>query len=119
MSDNNVIDLGKELRKNERRAKREARRKKVLDWWEDNKAAVIVVVPIAGSILAKGIQVLGKQVNLRMEERNKDRRLYDTSLGHYWELRRKLNNRDWVQINRRRNMGESLGDILDEMRVLK
>lgn len=119
MKDDNVIDIGKEVRKQEKKAKWEARKKKAIDWWEENKAAAIVVVPIAGTVLAKGIQVIGKSINLHIEERNKDRRLYDTSLGHYWELKRKLNNHDWVQINRRRNEGESLGDILEEMRVLK
>ena len=117
--DKKLIDIGKELKKQERRQRWEARKKKALDWWEDNKQTLIVVVPIAGAVLTKAVSVIGKNMNLRLEERNKDRRLYDTSLGHYWELRRKLNNRDWVQINRRRNLGESLGDILEEMRVLK
>ena len=78
-----------------------------------------VIAPAVGAVLTKGIKAVSRHHNLKMEERNKDLRLYDTSLGHYWELKRKLRNDDWITINRRRNRGESLGDILDEMRVLK
>lgn len=117
--DEKVIDLGKELKKEERRRKIEETKKKVLDWWEDNKVYVAVALPVIGGVMTKTIKAVSQHHNLKMEARNKDLRLYDTSLGHYWELKRKLRNDDWVQINRRRNLGESLGDILDEMRVLK
>lgn len=119
MNDEKVIDLGKELRKEERRKKFEAAKQKVTDWWDRNKVYVAVAAPIAGKIAVETIKVVKRNHVARIELRNKDLRLYDTSLGHYWELRRKLNNSDWVTINRRRNLGESLGDILEEMRVLK
>lgn len=119
MANEEVIDIGKEIKKQERRQKWQARKQKVLRWWDDNKQYVIVVGPVALGIIGKTIHVVGKNINLRLEERNKDLRLYDTSLGHYWELKRKLRNRDWLTINRRRDEGESLGDILDEMHVLK
>lgn len=120
MSDENkVVDITKELKRQERRKKWEARKTRVLEWWDDNKGVVVVVVPIVGGVIAKLIAAISKHHGLVMEQRNKDLRLYDTSLGHYWELKRKLKNDDWVTINRRRNLGESLGDILDEMRVLK
>ena len=119
MNDEKVIDLGKELRKEEHRKKIEAAKKKVTDWWDKNKVYVAVATPIAGKIAVETIKVIKQHHASKIELRNKDLRLYDTSLGHYWELRRKLNNSDWVTINRRREMGESLGNILDEMRVLK
>lgn len=117
--DNKVIDLGKELRKEERRKKFEAFKKKVSDWWDRNKVYVAVAAPVAGKVAIETVKLAKRHHVARIELRNKDLRLYDTSLGHYWELRRKLNNSDWVTINRRRNLGESLGDILEEMRVLK
>ena len=120
MEDNKkVIDIGKQLKKEERKRKFEEMKAKAKDWWDENKGYVAIVVPVVGAVLGKGIKAMSQHHNLKMEERNKDMRLYDTSLGHYWELKRKLRNDDWVQINRRRNRGESLGDILDEMRVLK
>lgn len=114
-----VIDIGKELKKQELRQKTDALKKKIKTLWDENKVAIAVIVPAVGTVVAKGIQVIGRRHNLKIEERNRDRRVYDTSLGHYWELRRKLDNRDWTEINRRRNRGESLGEILEEMRVLK
>ena len=117
--DSKVIDLGKELRKEERRKKFEAFKKKASDWWDRNKVYVAVAAPVAGKVMLETIKAFRRNHVARIELRNKDLRLYDTSLGHYWELRRKLNNSDWVTINRRRNLGESLGDILEEMRVLK
>lgn len=119
MKDDKVIDLGKELKKEERRKKIEAVKKKVADWWDDNKVYVAVAAPIAGKVLLETVRAAKRHHVARIELRNKDLRLYDTSLGHYWELKRKLNNSDWVTINRRRNHGESLGDILEELRVLK
>lgn len=119
MKDDKIIDVTKELKKAERRKKVEAMKTKVKDWWEDNKAYVVILGPgvLAGG--AKLIQTIGRHHNLKLEERQKDLRVYDTSLGHYWELRRKLDNNDWTYINRERDRGASLGDILDRMKVLK
>lgn len=117
--DEKIIDIGKELKKQERRQKIEAFKNKVKNWWDDNKQYIVIVAPVVGGVAIKGIKALSRHHAMVMEERNKDLRLYDTRLGHYWELKRKLSNRDWVIINRRRDLGESLGNILDEMRVLK
>jgi len=117
--ENNSVDITKEVKRAEKREKWRGRFQKVQEWWDDNKQYVIVGAPVAAGLLGKGIQVLGKRHNLKLEERNKDLRCYDASLGHYWELKRKLTNDDWVKINRRKNNGEALGDILTELRVLK
>lgn len=115
----NVIDVTKELKKAERKAKFDRLKTRAKDWWDENKTYVVLFGPgvLAGG--AKIIQTIGKRHNLRVEERQKDLRVYDTSLGHYWELKRKLDNRDWTYINRERDRGASLGSILDEMKVLK
>lgn len=117
--DDKVIDLGKEFKKEERRKKIEAIKQKAKDFWDTNKVYITVAAPVVGKVALETVKLVKRHHVARIELRNKDLRLYDTSLGHYWELRRKLNNSDWVTINRRRNLGESLGDILEEMRVLK
>lgn len=43
---------------------------------------------------------------------------YDRSLGHYWKLRRELRNDEWLEIDRRKQNGERLSDILNSMCVL-
>lgn len=94
------IDITKSVKKAERIAKRRARLEKVKEWWSDNKQYVVVIVPVVGGLAAKGIQVLGKRHNLKLEEKN------DASLVQYWELKRKLSNDEWVRIDRRKNNGE-------------
>lgn len=118
-NENNVIDITKDFRKEELRRRWERRKQKALRWWEDNKAAVCVVVPIGGAVIGKTIKSLSGIIARHQNLKSKDLRCYDTSLGHYWELRRRLSNRDWTEINRRRRNGESLGDILDDLGVLR
>ena len=119
MNEEKTIDFDKELKKAQRRDKINRFKAKCKDWWDENKTYVILFGPgvVAGG--AKIIQVIGRRHNLRVEERQKDLRVYDTSLGHYWELKRKLDNRDWTYINHERDRGASLGSILEEMKVLK
>lgn len=114
-----VIDITNDIKRAEAKKKWKQRFGKAKDWARENKQLLIVAVPAVVGTVGTGIKVLGKHHNLALEARNKDLRCYDTSLGHYWELRRKLTNKDWVQINRRRANGESLGDILEELKVLK
>lgn len=52
-------------------------------------------------------------------QNNKDMRIYDAREGFYWELRRKLTNTERQAISRKRKNGEKLGDILEEMKVLR
>lgn len=94
-------------------------RNKAETWWAENKEIVSVVAPAALGAAAWGFRVLGKRANLRKEQTLKDKFVYDTSLGHYWELKKKLTNEQWVEIENRRRNGESLGNILARMGVLK
>lgn len=114
-----MSDITKDLKKAERKRKVEDFKRRAKDWWDDNKGYVLIFGPAALGFGANAAKAIGKHHNLKMEERNKDLRVYDTSLGHYWELKRKLSNRDWTYINNERDRGVSLGKILDEMRVLK
>lgn len=95
------------------------RRTDVECWWDEHGETVVALTPVVvtgGTIIAK---VIGKRVNLQKEQTLKDRFVYDTSLGHYWELKKKLTNSQWVEIENRRRAGESLGNILAQMGVLK
>lgn len=92
---------------------------KVKNWCKGHTGEIMVFGPlvISGMFgLTKGII---KHANLRKTENMKNLFCYDTSLGRYWELRRKLTNKDWLAIERRRANGEKLGEILEDLRVLK
>ena len=114
-----TIDVTKEMRRAERKARWKARFDAAKEWVDDNKQILVVAVPTAITAIGTGIKIFGKRHNLRMEERLKDQRCYDASLGHYWELKRKLSNEEWVAIDRRKKNGERLADILDELKVLR
>ena len=89
------------------------------DIWQNNQKEILVLAPIVQTIIASVSKSVNKSINAYQETMLKDRRIYDTSLGHYWELKRKLSNSDYLEIEHRRRNVEILGDILKEMRVLK
>ena len=92
---------------------------KAKDWAKENPQLAIAVV----GTVASGIAFLGKNAikshNLNKQQMMKENYVYDPRLGHYWELKRKLNSNEWIDIDRRRANGERLSDILAELKVLK
>ena len=115
-----------EIRKNDgtdliQNLKEKAKRgfQKTKKWASENKGPLMVLGPIVISSVfgvAKGA-IRGR--NLKKEEYLKKNYCYDASLGHYWKLKRPLTNREWVQIDARKQSGERLSEILSSMRVLK
>lgn len=103
-----------DVRKN---VKRETQ--KALRWVDENREFVVVVAPIiiGGSI--KIAQIAMRRHNLNLETQHRELFVYDRSLGHYWQLRRKLTNNEWVSIESRRKAGESLAQILSSLKLLK
>lgn len=93
--------------------------KKTVDWCNRNKEVIIVLAPVVFGACTALVKGVSKNVNLRKEKQVKDLYCYDRSLGHYWALRRELTNREWVEIDKRKQNGERLADILSELKVLK
>lgn len=92
---------------------------KCVNFVKDNKELIIIVAPIALKAVTTATKVIGKNVNLRKQENLKNLYCYDRSLGHYWTLKRELSNQEWLEIDRRKNSGERLADILSDLNVLK
>ena len=90
-----------------------------VSWCKENKEVLVVVVPVAGATIA-GVTKLGKQlVSTHKVNEYQNKVIYDRSLGHYWDLNRKLSNQEYLAIEQRRKNGERLSDILNDMKVLK
>lgn len=92
------------------------------DWIRDNQELTVVLAPImlAGlSYTGRIVHDISKIIISSNERKVTDRRCYDPCEGHYWTLKRKLSNKDWLEIQRRESYGERLGDILADMKVLK
>lgn len=116
----------KAMKKNIRRVIWKRRFKTACKWCRDNKEIVLVLGPAAiglTTVVIKGgikLATAGvKHINLHKEKNVKDFYCYDRSLGHYWALRRKLTNREWTEIDKRKKNGERMADILNELHVLK
>lgn len=89
------------------------------EWLHRNKESVITLTPVVIGGVTTIVKVVGKRINLYKEENLKDLYCYDRSLGHYWRLRRELSNKEWLEIDKRKQNGERLSDILSDMKVLK
>lgn len=74
--------------------------------------------PIIGGVV-EIVKICTKDKTVKEQKRLKENYIYDHKAGHYYELRRKLKNSEWAEIDRRRNYGEPLYAILEDMRVLK
>lgn len=92
--------------------------KEAYQWCKDNPDLALGIgtaIFAGGKYLAKvGI----KHHQIKEQEDIKNLYCYDRSLGHYWKLRRELRNDEWIEIDRRKQNGERLSDILYSMRVL-
>ena len=92
---------------------------KAKDWCVQNpELAIMIGGTIIGTVGYVGKAAI-KHINLNKAEAVKNLYCYDRSLGHYWELKRKLSNQEWVIIDQRKKNGERLADILASMNVLK
>ena len=85
----------------------------------ENKEMVVFFTPIVVSSTVWLTKTISKNIILGKEKNLKELYCYDRSLGHYWSLKRTLTNKEWVEIDKRKNNGERLADILDELKVLK
>lgn len=121
MSKGTVImkNFEKEQRRRERKAKLYNAAQKTGQIINQHKDVLAIGIP-GGIAIGKGIaRAISKRSSLKKEQNLKENYCYDRSLGHYWKLRRPLDNDEWLEIDRRKKNGERLSDILDELKVLK
>ena len=89
-------------------------------FWDENKEEIVVLAPAAIGLAALGIRTLSRHAALAKEQRLKDLYVYDNSTRRYWELRRKLSTSEKLELERRVDLGgEKLGQVLEDLRVLK
>ncbi len=86
----------------------------VVNWCKENRTAAIGIGVTTLSFGTKALKAFA-----RIHASNRDLRCWDASLGHHWVLKRKLSKKEWLKIDRRKANGERLGDILDDLGVLK
>lgn len=93
--------------------------KKVMNWCGEHKkecfSLALVAIPAAVDI----IKTVSRKGTVKEERRLKDNYIYDRSHGHYYETTKKLTSDEWRHIDALRDNGDNLGDILEEMGLLK
>lgn len=89
------------------------------DWMRQNKDVVVVCAPIVLGGTFKILKECSRNRRVDEERDLKEKWVYDRSNGHYYELRRKIKSQEWLIIDQRKAEGESLGQILASMRLLK
>lgn len=96
------------------------RKKEELNVWiGENKEVLKIATPVVIGGGLELIKVLVKRSNVNKEEALKTNFIYDRHSGHYYELKRQPKSKQWLEIDRRKDEGERVGDILKDMRLLK
>lgn len=90
-------------------------------WCEDNTELAIAMIPV-GLVVIKGIgstvRSIDRKIDLKKEQEFQELYVYDHSLGMYHKLRRPLKPKEKIEIDRRRQNGESKLQILASMGLL-
>ena len=119
------IDINEYLRMNSiQRTLYHAKRKadETLDWIVKNPEKAAIAVSAVSLVIggAKNVaRFANQQHRLNTEKALKELNIYDRSLGCYHQLTRPLRAAEKVQIQKRRDHGEKMVNILNNMNVLR
>lgn len=94
---------------------------KAAEWVSENKELVVVSVPVIAGAAGMGMKMHTqhqRKKNLELEQQVKELYVYDNHLGHYWRVKKPLTNVQWRLIETRKALGEPLGQILEDLKLL-
>ena len=93
--------------------------RRTVDYLKDNKEVLLVVIPVVAGAVAGTIKLATKVANNHKVETIKRKYIYDPSGGFYWPTRRPLTGAEKLELDERHRNGESYGQILVDMKLLK
>lgn len=117
-----IKDFRKEEKKRERKEKFQRNINNGLLWIENNKEILAIAIPAVVVTVKGGTKVvngISKNVRLHQEKSDRERRIYDRSLGKHIYLKRPLKNAELRTILERKEDGEKLTSILMDMNLIK
>ena len=88
-------------------------------FWDENKEPIIALTPVVIGGITFLVKTISKHARINAEKDLKELYIYDPKLRLYWQLKRKLTTAQHLELERRKAEGESMGNILASMRVLK
>ena len=90
-------------------------------WCEENKELAIAMIPVGIAVVrtvGKTVSSIDRKIDMKKEQDLQELYVYDHSLGMYHKLRRPLRPSEKIEIDRRRQDGESKIQILSSMGLL-
>ena len=117
-----IVDFEKELKRRERKEKVQEAWNGFAGFVRNNQDILLFVVPSAVTVIGGGTRVLSKAIAAHTAEREikfKECTIYDLSMGRYVTLKRPLRTSEALEIERRKENGEKLNSILNDMNLLK
>lgn len=90
--------------------------------WEiikQNKETVIGVGSFAVPAVIEVVNISGKRRARRADDKHRKTEMWDPVEGHWWKLRRELSSRELLEVEHRVKNGESRGEVLADMGLLK
>lgn len=95
---------------------------KAQKFWEDckeNKEVIIAVGSVAVPTVVEVTKMIIKGSNRRTDDDRRKKQMWDPVEGHWWKLRRELSSSEYLEVEHRVKNGESRGEVLYDMGVLK
>jgi len=117
--DKEAIKREIELKKLAAKYKLQEAKCKAVDFWNKNKAEIIVVAPLVYGGVKAVTKTANHAIDAKRERDHRDRHIYDRSTGQYYETRRKLTTNERLELERRLANGEKKGAILRSMGLLR
>lgn len=116
----NIVDITWDIKKAEIKNKVRNGLNQVGRFISNNKTEVIAVAtPIVGKLLLDAVRGIKRSANTRAQARLKENYIWDPSSGMWFETRKKMSSNQRVEFSKRRENGESVGSILNSMKILK
>lgn len=115
---NNENASKKEKAKNFFSNKFEELKDEAIKFYDEHENEIKFFTPIVASVTIAGLKCVTSN-KTRKDEKFHETTIYDRSEGHYWYLKRRPSNYQWMEISRRHEQGESYRRILTDMNLLK
>jgi putative protein kinase ArgK-like GTPase of G3E family len=88
-------------------------------FWAENKHTIEILTPVVIGGMTVMVKAISRHNKLTQEKSLKELFVWDPKLGLYYQLRKAMTNSQRLELERRKEAGESIGQILASMKLLK